>query len=402
MAAPGEELRGTAYRNIGLLSVAQAIAGSAGAIVIAVAALTAAVLAPDPALATVPMTATILGTALSAVPATRVIYRLGRRNGFLIGLAVLLLSGLAAAASIAVHSFWAFTVALFFAGAAAAFSQQYRFAVADSVPVDLKARAISLVLVGGVAAGFIGPAISIFAKDLIGGAEYAGSFLGMTGLALVGLAAISGTRLAPVKRTPKADYRGRSTAEMIRSPAIFVPIFAGMASYALMTLVMVAAPLAMVHSHNHTPADAAGAIQWHIVAMFLPSLITGPIIARIGAPAVVAIGMLLFIACALVNLSGVTVLHFDISLILLGVGWNFGFIGATSMLAMAYRPEEAERAQSLNEPLVFGAMALASISSGVLLQTLGWASVNQLAIPVAALGLLLLGWNRFRPQPQAA
>ena len=117
--------------------------------------------------------------------------------------------------------------------------------------------------------------------------------LALCGLALVGLAAISGTRLAPVKRTPKADYRGRSTAEMIRSPAIFVPIFAGMASYALMTLVMVAAPLAMVHSHNHTPADAAGAIQWHIVAMFLPSLVTGPIIARIGAPAVVAILMLI-------------------------------------------------------------------------------------------------------------
>lgn len=401
-APAGAPFTAAAYRNIGLLAVAQAISGSSQSIVIAVAALTATVLAPDPALATLPMTATILGLAIFAVPATRLIYRLGRTRGFVLGASIAVIAGLGAGWAVSAHSFWLFCAALVFVGASASFGQQYRFAIADSVPSNLKARAISLVLLGGVAAGFIGPGLSIFAKDLVAGAEYAGSFFGIAGLSAIAFAVLSFTRLAPIRRPGKGEPQGRSTAELIRSPSVFVPIITGMLSYSLMTLVMVAAPLAMVRMHGHSPADAAGAIQWHIVAMFLPSLFTGSVVARIGAPLTVAIGLLLFVGCALIHLNGTSVLHFDIGLVLLGLGWNFGFVGSTAMLATAYRPEEAERAQSLNEPLVFGAMALASIGSGVLLQTVGWQSVNVMAIPIAALGLVLLAWTRLQGRPAPA
>ena len=167
-------------------------------------------------------------------------------------------------------------------------------------------------------------------------------------------------------------------------------------SYALMTLIMVAAPLAMVHLCGHSPTDAAGAIQWHVVAMFAPSFVTGTIIKRIGANLVTAIGLLLIIACAAIALNGITVAHFTVTLILLGVGWNFGFIGSTAMLATSYRPQEAGRVQAVNEQVVVGASAIASLSSGFLLQFVGWESINLLAIPVATLTILLLGFGALR------
>ena len=171
-----------------------------------------------------------------------------------------------------------------------------------------------------------------------------------------------------------------------------------------MVLVMVAAPLAMVYVCGHTTTEAAFAIQWHVVAMFAPSFITGSIIKRIGAHLTAAIGLLLIIGAAAVNLHGISVMHFNIALVLLGVGWNFGFIASTTMLSTAYRAEEAARVQGLNEQVVFGSMAVASIASGVLLQTIGWQSINILAIPVAAAAILLIGWGSMsgRQRPAAA
>jgi len=160
--------------------------------------------------------------------------------------------------------------------------------------------------------------------------------------------------------------------------------------------VMVAAPLAMVHVCGHSAEAATTAIQWHIVSMFAPSLVTGYIINRIGTHATVGIGLLLILGAALTNLNGISTLHFDAALVLLGVGWNFGFIGSTTMLSQAYRPEEASTAQGLNEPLMFGSMAVASISSGVLLNTLGWQSINVLVLPIVSAALALLAWGDYR------
>jgi predicted MFS family arabinose efflux permease len=286
-----------------------------------------------------------------------------------------------------------FCTALAFAGVSAAFVQQYRFAAADSVPADLKPRAISFVLLGGVATGFLGPRLSYVAKDFIPGAEFAGSFLMMAVLAALAIMALSFTRLAPVPRPEEGAPKGRSIPQMLRAPELVIPMITGMMSYALMTLVMVATPIAMVHVQGHSTEQATTAIQWHIIAMFLPSLFTGSVIRRIGTHLTIGLGLVFIAACALINLNGTSALHFDLALILLGMGWNFGFVGSTAMLASAYRPEEAQRAQGLNEPLVFGAMAVASVSSGLLLQTIGWQSINVLVLPVATLGLILLAWN---------
>lgn len=382
-------------RNIALLSGVQALAGSNQSIVMTVGALTAVSMAPDPALVTMPITAMIIGLALSTGLATMLVYRLGRARGFMVGGAIAIPASIAACAAVMTSNFYLFCAALFFVGSAAAAFQQVRFAAADSVKPDLKARAISWVLFGGVAAGFFGPQLSSMSRGWLAGADYAASYLVIGVLAALSIVILSQTRLAPVVRPQKGAAGGRPLAELLRTPAVIVPMLTAAASYALMTLVMVAAPIAMVHICGHSPEAASGAIQWHVVAMFAPSFFTGSIIKRIGAPLVTAIGLLLIIACAGIALTGREVSQFVAALVLLGVGWNFGFIGSTAMLTEAYRPEEAGRVQALNEQVVFGTMAVASIGSGVLLQAIGWEAINTFAIPVAAAGIALLGVTAF-------
>ncbi|WP_051332235.1 MFS transporter [Cucumibacter marinus] len=389
------ETKRLAYRNIGLLAGAQALAGSSQAVVISVAALAAASLAPDPSLATVPVTAMVIGLALTAGPATGVIYTLGRTRGFMVGASAAILAGIVAAVGLIQASFVIFCLAMFMVGMSAAFGQQYRFAIADSVPGPLKSRAISLVLLGGVAAGFLGPRLSYITKDWLG-AEFAGSFVALSMIAFVALVIIGFTRLAPVLKPEKGSDRGRPLKTLIKSPTVFIPIVTSVLAYALMNFVMVAAPLAMVYVCGHSTEAATTAIQWHIVAMFLPSLFTGFIIQRIGTHLTVAIGLALIIMSAAVNLNGITVTHFNISMVLLGLGWNFGFIGSTALLTKSYRPEEAGRVQAMNEMCVFGSMAIASITSGVLLNTLGWETINILVLPLATIGIALLAWDQFR------
>lgn len=379
-------------KNIALLSASQAIVGSQQALIMSVGALVGITLAPDPAFATLPTTAMVVGLALSAGPAAFSVHRFGRKRAFMLGALISLLAGLLAAMAILTTSFVLFCIALAIGGTAAAFGQQYRFAAADSVPPEMKGRAISWVLAGGVVAGVLGPTMSRWGREWFPGAEYAGSFLAMSGLALIGIGILSQTSLAraALKATKATPSRFRDIA---RSPDVFVPIISGMASYGLMTFVMVAAPLAMVVVCGHSKDAATTAIQWHIISMFAPSFFTGAIIARIGARSTTIIGLTLILGCALIALNGTSIWHFDLALVLLGVGWNFGFIGSTTLLAAGYRPEDAAKVQALNEQLVFGVMAIASISSGLLLQNLGWQSINVLAIPIATAAIALLAWG---------
>lgn len=393
--ASHEGAKAPSMRNVLLLSTAQAVMGSQQALIMAAGALIGSTLAPDPRLATAPITVMVLGLALASGPAAVLSHRIGRRRAFMFGASVSMLTGLIATLGIMFANFWIFCAALFFGGGAAAIGQQYRFAAADSVPVEKKGKAVSFVLAGGVVAGFSGPALSYFGRTAIPGADYAGSFLAMSGVALLGIAVLAQTRLPGA--TPKSLIKsGHTFLQIVRSPDVFVPVIAGMVSYGLMNFLMVAAPLAMVLLCGHTNDDATFAIQWHIVAMFAPSFITGSIIARIGARATAGLGLTLILGCALVALNGITTWHFDLALILLGVGWNFGFIGATALLAQGYQPEDAARAQALNDQLVFGVMALGSIGSGVMLQTVGWQALNVLAIPVATGALALLAWGDWR------
>lgn len=393
---------GSPLRNIGLLSVAQAIVGSNQAVLGAIASLTAIAMLEDKQFSTVPVTCMIIGTALATSPSAWIIHSWGRRQGFMLGAGLAIPGALLAALAAWLGNFWLFSAALAILGATAAFANQYRFAAADSVPAALKPRAISWVLFGGVLSGFFGPWLSIATRELIPGSDFAGSYVAMAVLALVAVVVLAQTRLPPTLRHAAERKAGRSLPVLLRSMDIIVPMIAASASFALMVMVMVAAPLAMVYVCGHSTTDAAFAIQWHIVAMFAPSFVTGAVISRIGGHLTAAVGLLLIIGAAIVNLSGISVMHFVVSLILLGVGWNFGFIASTALLSTAYRPEEAARVQGLNEQVVFGFMAIASIASGLLLQLIGWQSINVLAIPVAAAAILALGWASLRPTRAAA
>jgi predicted MFS family arabinose efflux permease len=388
--------RSQSIRNIGLLSAVQALGGSSSSIIMSVAALAAVNFAPDRSAATLPVTAMIIGLALATSTATMIIYRLGRTRGLMVGAAIGIPASIVASLAVIFGQFYLFAAGLFLVGVSGAFMQQVRFAAADSVAPEFKSQAISWVLFGGVAAGFFGPQLSALTRTWIPGAEYAASFMVIGVLSAISVLVLSGTRLAPVVAAGGAAGAGRPLSELLRLPEIVLPMLGASLSYALMTLIMVAAPLAMVHLCGHSPNEAAGAIQWHVVAMFAPSFVTGAIIKRIGANLVTAIGLLLIIACAAIALNGISVAHFTATLVLLGIGWNFGFIGSTAMLATSYRPQEAGRVQAINEQVVFGASAIASLSSGMLLQWLGWEAINLLAIPVAALAILLLGLGSFR------
>ncbi len=390
---PIEPATAQVVRNISLLSIAQAFLGSSQGIVMAVGALTGIALAPDPVMATIPTSIMIIGLALSAVPATMTIYRLGRKAGFIVGAVIAFFAGMAASYAVAMSSFALFCIAMAFVGSAAAFGQQYRFAAADSVPEKWKPRAISLVLLGGVFAGFLGPRLSFISKDWVSDQEFSGSFLMISVLALASIAALAFTRLAPIPKPQEHEDNGRSLGQLVRTPEIFIPIISGMATYALMTFIMVAAPLAMVNVCGHSVETATTAIQWHIVAMFAPSFLTGFIINRIGGHLTAGLGLFLILLSAAISLNGISEWHFYGAMLLLGVGWNFGFIGSTALLSQAYGPMEAARAQGLNEQLVFGSMALASIGSGALLQLIGWEAVNILTIPVATGAIALLAWG---------
>jgi MFS family permease len=314
--------------------------------------------------------------------------RVGRRNGFITGTALGGLGAIVVTAAIVMGMFWVFTAGMVLIGCAGAFLQQYRFAAADAAQPDYKPRAISWVMAGGVFTGVIGPQLAIHAQPLIPSAPLAGPFL-----ALVGLFVLSAIILSQLKVPPppplNATYPGRPLLSILRQPKFLIALLAAVASYALMSLVMTATPLAMIE-HHHSMADAQTGIQWHVIAMFGPSFFTGSLIARFGKPGIAAAGLLLIAGSATVALLGTSLWHFWIALILLGIGWNFGFIAATAMVAELYRPEEAFRVQAMNEFILFSIVAIASFSSGGILVASGWTVVNLLVYPIVAISVLLI------------
>jgi MFS family permease len=298
-------------------------------------------------------------------------------------------------------SFWGLVVGFGVAGIAGAFIQQYRFAAADAGSPALRAKAISWVMIGFIAAAVLGPQSIILTRHWFDPIPFAGGFFAMAVLAFLGMLVLFLLRGAAAA-VPKKEERtgGRPLVEIARQPRFLVAIVCGIGSYAMMALVMTAAPLAMVHAQHSQDTVALG-IQWHIVAMFAPSFVTGPLIARFGKEPVIAAGLILLAACAVIAMNGIDVAHFWAALILLGVGWNFGFIGATAMLTDTYRPQERARVQGLNDFVVFGFVAVASFSSGALFASVGWVTLNLIVFPVVAICVLALGALYFtgRRQP---
>ncbi|MCP4386061.1 MAG: MFS transporter [Hyphomicrobiales bacterium] len=339
----------------------------------------------DKSLATLPVSSFNLGVALGAVPAALLMRQIGRRYGFMSGTLVGMAGGIIAGTAVLMDSFSVLVVGLLLVGFAIAFAQQYRFAAADSGSDAFRARAISWVMMGGIAAAVIGPQTVILTRDLFDPIPFAGSFFAISVLFLLGLGTVSllrgGARLAPKRISTKG---GRPLSEIARQPRFAVAVLCAMGSYALMAFVMTAAPLAMV-ACGHGEDNAALGIQWHVLAMFGPSFITGSLIARFGAETIIAVGMAMLVGCGIVGLSGISLANFWIALILLGVGWNLGFIGSTALLTQTYRPEERGKVQGFNDFMVFGTVAIASFSSGSVFSGLGWNWINFIMFPVIAI-----------------
>lgn len=383
-----------------LYALLSAINASAAPIVIALGGLAGAYLLPEhKALATLPVSGFNIGVALMAAPASALMFHIGRKRGFMAGAALGFLAIALAALALTLHSFVLFVAALLLAGAANSFVQQYRFAASDYVDPSLKAKAISRVLIGGIAAAVIGPQIILHFKDLLYPVPFAGAFAVGSGLFLVALYVMRFLPAQSVRATPAATAtgNGRSRTDIAKQPKFIVAVLCGTASYALMAFVMTAAPLAMVGC-GFDVSDAALGIQWHVMAMFVPSLITGQLITRFGHSAVIAAGLVLLMLCALIALHGLTLSHFYIALILLGVGWNFGFIGATALLTETYTAEEKLKAQGLNDSILFGFVAVGSLSSGLAYHVIGWELMNWLVLPIGVFCLAALIWLRTQPK----
>ncbi|OJJ09384.1 MFS transporter [Alphaproteobacteria bacterium AO1-B] len=381
-----------AKRNAVLLALAQALGGASASIVITTGSLVGyMMLDEDKALATVPVSAMVLGTAFGTIPAGIIMRRFGRRAGFMGSALVGVASGLLAAYAVLLNHFLLFSFACGLGGFAGAFVQQYRFAAADTASDAFKPKAISWVLAGGVLAGVVGPQTVIATKDMFAPILFAGTYVAQAGLALIAMFLLAFIKIPKPPRQSHKQAGGRPLAQIMKQPRFIVAAACGICSYALMSLVMTATPLAMIGC-GLSETDAALGIQWHVLAMFGPSFFTGSLIARFGKERIVSIGLALLAGCAVVALMGLELAHFWTALILLGLGWNFGFIGATAMLTDTYRPEERNLVQAVNDFLVFGFVAAASFSSGALLNAFGWATVNILVFPFVVLCIGLLIW----------
>ena len=365
------------------LSIAQALYITTTLIIIATGGLVGTMIAPVKSLATLPITTFVIGTALTTVPAAMFMRRYGRRPGFMLGAFAGLFSALLAAYAIYERDFQLFCSATLLQGVYQAFAQQYRFAAADLASENYKAKAISYVLAGGIAGGIVGPLVIIYTKDALEPVLFAGSYIVSAGVSVLAVMVLATLKI-PNEQNESLVGTERPMREIFTQPRLIVAMICGMVSYGVMNLVMTASPIAMVIC-GFSVDDASWAIQWHVVAMYLPSFFTGHLINRFGASRIVMIGLVMLLGTGIAGLVGITFTNFAIGLILLGIGWNFGFIGATSMVTDCYLPAEKNKVQGINDFSVFAVVALSSLTSGGLLATFGWNAVNIAVFPMVAI-----------------
>lgn len=392
LASPTDD--NLARRNVVVLAAAQAFAGAGAPICISLGGIVGHyLLGADKSLATLPVTAFVLGTAFATLPAGFLAKRFGRRLGLMSGSLIGVVGGLVAAYAIFLGQFWLFCLGILFAGSTSAFVQQYRFAAADTASVNFRPKAISWVMAGGILAGVIGPQTAAHTTDLFAPILFAGAYVGLSALAALSWFVLSFLKFPTVVKEEVKTSGGRPLLEIMSQGRFIVAVLCAVSSYAIMSFVMTAAPLAMI-ACGHSTSEAVLGIQWHVLAMFGPSFFTGSLIQRYGKEKIVALGLILLASCAALALTGLELATFWGALVLLGVGWNFGFIGATAMLTDTYRPEEKNRVQSVNDFIVFGFVAAASLSSGGILNAFGWETINIMVFPVVGVTLLLLFFTR--------
>ncbi len=392
----------TAKRNVLVLVAAQAVLGAQMPMIFTIAGLAGQSLAPNACWATLPISLTVIGSMLTATPISAFMQRHGRRAGFVAGAIGGAIGAAIGAYGLLTGSFLLFCIGGLFTGIYMSAQGFYRFAAADTASDAFRPKAISWVMAGGLLSAVLGPQlVKATAEAMV--VPFLATYLSVIGLNLVGMFLFLGLSIPKPKPPALGAAQGRTRAELIRNPTIAVAMICATVSYALMNLVMTSSPLAVVGCGFET-ADAADVVTAHVLAMYAPSFITGHIIARFGVERVIALGLVILAGSGAVAMAGVELENFFVALILLGIGWNFGFIGATTMLTSAQRPEERGRLQGLNDLIIFGGVSVASFSSGGLMncsggsvQT-GWQLVNMAMLPflVAAGGALIWLWLRPR------
>ncbi|MBU0752240.1 MAG: MFS transporter [Gammaproteobacteria bacterium] len=387
-------------RNILLLAVAQGFLLTNGVTLVAVNGLVGVALAPSLWLATFPVTAYVIGAAATTLPAAFFMKHHGRRAGFMLGSGLGIAGALTSAYAVSIGSFWLLCAGTLLAGAYNAFGQQYRFAAADAADLTWKSRAISLTLAGGILGGIIGPELSKHTRALLE-PTFMASYLVLAVFAFLSLLIASRLDIPPLSGAEQ-HAKGRPLREIALQPKFIVAVLAAACGYGVMNLLMTATPIAM-DLCRYPFNDAAFVLEWHVIGMFAPSFFTGHLIRRFGVLPIMFIGALLNFLCIGVALSGISVMHFWWALTLLGVGWNFLYIGGTTLLTETYRPEEKAKAQGFNDFLVFAVQGMTSLASGVLITGEGWNTLNLIAIPaiaVTAIATLALWWRQ-RAAPAA-
>ena len=379
-----------ANKNVALLSACQGLLLTNNSILVATNGLAGFALAADKSLATLPVTAYIVGAALTTLPASLLMRRIGRRGGFTLGAISGVIGALTCAYAAFHHDFWLLCAGALILGAYNATGQYYRFAAADAASASFKSRAISLVLAGGIAGGILGPETSKLTKDLVAQAVFTGSYLSLAGFCLLAIGLFSLIEIPPLTAAEQKDA-GRPLTVIVRQPAFIVAVTSAVVGYGVMNLLMTATPLAM--SASRLPfSDAAFVIQGHVIAMFAPSFFTGSLIRRFGVFNIMLTGVALSLGCVAIALSGLDVAHFWIALVLLGIGWNFMFIGGTTLLTECHTPAERGKAQGMNDLAIFITMAGTSLSSGLLFTLQGWTLMNKLAVPFLLLAGVAMMW----------
>jgi MFS family permease len=374
-----------AKKNVGVLAACQGLLMANNSALVTVNALAGFSLATDKTLATLPVTAYFVGSMLTTLPLSFMMKRYGRRAGFTLGAVFAILGSLLCATAVYTGNFWLLCAGVLVLGGYMAAGQYYRFAAADTSPASFKSQAISLVLAGGLIGGFVGPEVSKIARDAVAGHAFVGTYFALIGFAVLSMVVLNWLDIPPLTASERKDV-GRPLSVIARQPAFIVAVLCAMIGYGVMNLIMTATPLAMV-ACQHPFSDAAFVIQWHFIGMYAPSFVTGKLIQRFGLMNILLTGIALNVGCVAIALTGLDVLHFWFALVLVGLGWNFLFVGATTLLTEAHMPAERAKVQGVNDAAIFTMLVVSSLSSGALFTFQGWQIMNASALPF----LLLTG-----------
>ena len=383
--------------NVAILSAAQAVSVTGTVALITLGGIVGRDMAPVPALATMPMSLLIVGTALATVLAAWAMSRVGRARGFAFGAGMGCIGALCALVAMIEESFALFCGAAVLVGVANAFAHQYRFAAAESVPANAAGWAVSITLAGSLVGAVAGPELAARGEYWMEGARFAGTFAAVAGCYVCASLLLLRLRESVPRTVPSGEEQGRGVVAIARNRVFLLAVLGAAVGYGVMTFVMTAAPLSMHVVDGHSLAHTAAVIQAHVLAMYAPSLVTGYFIGRIGARHVMLAGAVVLCITVAAGFSGREVMHYGAAMVALGVGWNFLYVGGTTLLGTAHRPAERFRAQAINDSAVFGISAAGSLGAGAIMQLYGWNTVLGMSIPAIALAIVMLAWAR--PEP---